>query len=88
MTDEPRDHRLKRLRMRAMRRGIREMDMILSAYADRHLAAMPPARLDLFDALLNENDQDLYAWVTGRVAAPATFAPLVGEIAQIFQKEG
>ena len=35
---EPRDTRLKRLRMRSMRRGIKEMDLILTTYADRHLA--------------------------------------------------
>lgn len=70
-----------------MRRGIREMDLILTAWADVHLDALSEARLDLFDALLNENDQELYAWVTGREEAPAPYAGMVAEIAQIFQKQ-
>ncbi|WP_146345010.1 succinate dehydrogenase assembly factor 2 [Phaeobacter marinintestinus] len=83
---ETRENRIKRLKMRSMRRGIKEMDIILSAFADQRLAAMAPADLDLYDALLNENDQDLYQWVTGQVPTPDPFGPLMGEIAQTFQK--
>jgi len=83
---ETHEHRLKRMKMRAMRRGIREMDLILTAYADTHLAAMGPEELDRFDALLGENDQDLYAWVTGRVAPPEHLAGMIGDVSQIFQK--
>ena len=64
---EPRDVRIRRMKMRSMRRGIKEMDLILSAYADRNLAVMDAAGLDTYDALLQENDQDLYQWVTGQV---------------------
>ena len=83
---EPRDVRIKRMKMRSMRRGIKEMDIILSAYADRNLADMDAAGLDVFDALLHENDQDLYQWVTGQVQPPAQFASLIANIAQTCQK--
>ncbi len=83
---EPRDVRIKRMKMRSMRRGIKEMDIILSAYADRNLIDMDNAGLDVFDALLHENDQDLYQWVTGQVSPPQKFADLVSSIAQTFQK--
>ncbi len=83
---ESREHRIKRLKMRAMRRGIREMDLILSTYADRHLAAMDDAELMAFDTLLDENDQDLYGWVTGRVNPPSVHEALIGDISQVFQK--
>ena len=85
MSDEPRDHRLKRLHMRSMRRGIKEMDLILSAYAGAHLAGMSDAQLDTYDALLNENDQDLIRWVTGQEPAPEALAALIGDISQTFQ---
>ena len=85
MSDEPREHRLKRLHMRSMRRGIKEMDLILSAYAATTLNGMTEAQLDLYDALLSENDQDLYTWVTGQVPAPDRFQALVDEIAMTFQ---
>lgn len=63
-----------------MRRGIKEMDIILSRYADDRLAALDAAQLDLYDALLSENDQDLYQWVTGQVAAPTRFTDIVADI--------
>lgn len=77
-TDEA---RRKRLAMRSMRRGIKEMDLILSAYASDRLGGMDDAALTLYDALLSENDQDLYQWVTGQGAAPDRFADLIGAIA-------
>lgn len=85
MTETP-EHRIKRLKMRSTRRGIKEMDLILTAYADARLAQMGAEMLDLYEALLHENDQDLYQWVTGQVATPAPYAALVAEIAQTFQK--
>lgn len=83
---ETAEHRIKRLQMRSMRRGIKEMDIILSAYAQAELPRMSDARLTLYDALLSENDQDLYQWVTGQVPAPEQYEDLMKEISQVFQK--
>ena len=80
MTRETHDARIKRLRMRSMRRGIKEMDLILTAYADARLGAMSDSELTGYDALLSENDQDLYQWVSGQQPAPAAMADLVAEI--------
>ena len=87
MSEELREHRIKRLHMRSMRRGIKEMDLILSTYAGRHLAEMTDAQLDLYDAMLNENDQDLYRWVTGQEAAPDHIAALIEDVSRTFQPE-
>ncbi len=86
MAEEPREHKIKRLHMRSMRRGIKEMDLILSAYAQAELAEMSDARMALYDALLSENDQDLYQWVTGQAPAPAQFSDMISEISMVFQK--
>lgn len=75
MTDDTPENRLKRLRMRSWRRGIKEMDIILGAFADDQVAQLSASDLDLYEALLSENDHDLYAWVTSRIGA-ATNAPL------------
>lgn len=83
---ETRENRIKRMKMRSMRRGIKEMDLILSAYADRNLAAMDDAQLDTYDAMLHENDQDLYQWVTGQASPPVQLTDLIADIAQTFQK--
>lgn len=80
---ETRDVRLRRLNMRSMRRGTKEMDIILIRFARARLAELSEARLDLYEALLEENDQDLYQWVSGQSAAPARFAPLIDEIARV-----
>ncbi len=77
---EPRETRLKRLKMRSMRRGIKEMDIILSRFADEALGAMDARALDAYEALLEQNDQDLYQWVTGQAAPPGDFDAIVGEI--------
>ena len=74
-------HRVKRLAMRSMRRGIKEMDIILSRYADDHLAKMSTDQLDQYEALLGENDQDLYQWVSGQQDAPEAFSGLIAQIA-------
>ncbi len=78
---ESKENRIKRMKMRAMRRGIKEMDIVMARYADDHLDTMSDAELDGFDALLHENDQDLLTWVTGQVAAPDQHAALIARIA-------
>ena len=80
---EAREHLLRRLTMRANRRGIKEMDIILGRYAGARLEQLDAGTLELFDALLSENDQDLYKWVTGQSAAPDRFARLVADIAAV-----
>lgn len=74
--------RRKRLRIRAWRRGIKEMDLILGGYADDEVAGMDEDRIVLFEDVLDENDHDLFAWVTGHDAPPARFAPLMAELAR------
>lgn len=71
MTDN--DARLKKLRFRAWRRGFREADLILGPFADKHVPAMTPAELDTFEALLEQPDQDLYAWIVEAQPTPPEF---------------
>jgi antitoxin CptB len=84
---ELREHQLKRLTMRSMRRGIKEMDIILSRYAELRLAGFDAAQLELYDVLLSENDQDLYQWVSGQMSPPARFKDLIADIKDVaFQR--
>ena len=80
---ETADARLRRLRMRSWRRGIKEMDLILGPFADQHLAGLSPHDLALYEQLLDQNDQDLLAWSTGADVAPAALAGLLSQI--VFQ---
>jgi len=80
---EDRDTKVRRLRMRSMRRGIREMDLILIAFSDLALAGMSEPDLALYDALLSENDHDLYLWIAGQSPAPERYIALVERISAI-----
>lgn len=86
--NEPHETRLRRLAMRSMRRGIKEMDVILSRFADERLAGLDAAMLDSYDALLRENDHDLYYWVSAVSEPPEAFAPLIAEIRAMLAGQG
>jgi len=68
------------MKMRSMRRGTKEMDLILMRFAEARLDAMDAQTLDAYDVLLSENDQDLYQWVSGQVPAPAHVEKLISDI--------
>jgi len=80
MAGETPEARLKRMRMRSWRRGMKEMDLILGPFSDAQLQELSPGDLDLYDALLSENDQDLLRWMMGQAAAPDGFAQIVARI--------
>jgi len=77
---ETEEARLKRMTMRSWRRGTKEMDLVLGPFADVHLAALTEAELQTYDALLEENDQDLMAWILGQSAPPPALASLLDRI--------
>ncbi len=88
MTDPtPEEARLKKLRMRSWRRGMKEMDLILGPYADAELAGFAPEMLDEYERLLNENDQDLYLWVTGAQPCPERVSAMVTKIGRAIGSE-
>lgn len=62
--------RRKRLRFLSRRRGTKESDLILGGFADRHVDDLSAAQIDRFEALLDCNDPDLMAWVTGAEPVP------------------
>ncbi len=74
--------RLKRLRMRSWRRGIKEMDLILGPFSDTELEGLDEAQITVYDAMLSENDHDLYQWVTGRVETPPEYLELLKIISE------
>ncbi|ABD55569.1 succinate dehydrogenase assembly factor 2 [Jannaschia sp. CCS1] len=77
---EPREIRLKRLRLRAWHRGIKEMDLILGGWADRNLSDATDADLDAFEAVMAEADHDLYQWISGQAEAPSELSAMVDRI--------
>ena len=67
---EDRETRLKRLRLRAWRRGTKEMDLLFGQFADSAMADLPDPDLDALEALMDEADDELYLWISGASASP------------------
>ena len=65
-----REARLKRLRFRAWHRGIREADILVGGFFDRHQAGWNAAEIDWFERFLEEQDIDILAWAIGTAAVP------------------
>lgn len=63
------DPRLSRLRWRC-RRGMRELDVLLAGWLERHGATAAPERLAAFAELLEVEDDRLWDWCMGRAQPP------------------
>jgi antitoxin CptB len=83
--DETQHNRLKKLKMRSWHRGTKEMDMILGSFADARLAGLDAASLDEFEALLSENDHDLYQWVAGQCKPPEKHGKTISTVVEFLQ---
>jgi antitoxin CptB len=62
--------RLRRLKYRAGHRGTRELDLLLSPFANSEIEAMTDGELDGFERLLDEEETSLQAWFLGQETPP------------------
>ena len=67
---EPIAIRRKRLNSQSRYRGRLEGDLLLGRFAGRHLAGLDRTQLDRYEALLEESDHDLFAWISGQQRVP------------------
>jgi antitoxin CptB len=67
---EPPALRRKRLIYRSRYRGTLESDLILGRFADLYVSRFDERQLDRYEALLEQSDDDLLRWLTGRAPAP------------------
>jgi len=58
------DVRLKRLKYRSIHRGCKETDLVFGQFAESGLSALPPAQLDAYERLLDEDDANIWDWLT------------------------
>lgn len=76
------EDRLKRLRWRC-RRGTRELDALLGGWLDAHGATLDAEQFAAFDALLDQQDPELWDWLMGHAEAPrADWRAVVAAIRQ------
>jgi antitoxin CptB len=73
------DHeiRLKRLLYRSWHRGCKETDIVLGGFAQRHLRTLKSEMLGTYEALLEENDIDIWNWLTGQDTPKAQYNELL-----------
>ena len=65
----------------ACRRGMLELDVLLGNFLEERYLSLSPAEQIVFVELLNENDQDLFMWLTGKSAATdPKLAVMIGKI--------
>ncbi len=64
------ERRRKRAYYNSWHRGTREMDLLIGGFADRHLSGLTPEDLERYEHILQQPDDDLYVWITGREDIP------------------
>jgi antitoxin CptB len=71
MSDLDLDARRRRIKVRAWRRGMREVDLILGGFADAHLAELSETEIGEFERLLDAQERDVFSWISGELEVPA-----------------
>ena len=73
--------RLKKLIYQSNHRGTRELDFILGGFSQTLLVGLNAPDLDLYEAILNETDNDLTDWIMKGIPCPyKKYASLLEEI--------
>ena len=67
------DPRRKKILFRSWHRGIREMDLIMGGFADAHIGTLSEEELDVFEALIEVPDRDLFRWISGEAEVPENY---------------
>jgi len=63
-------NRQKKLLFRAWHRGTREADLMVGRFAQVYVPTLDEAGLDIFEEFLDENDPDIFDWISGRTPIP------------------
>lgn len=56
------------------------MDMLLGPFSDKRLAEESDKVLDTYEAMLSENDQEIYRWISGQAETPVEYQSLIAKI--------
>lgn len=67
------DGRLKRLHHKCKYMGMHENDVIFARFAERYLDNLSETEVSQFEALIEENDVDIFKWITGKLDLPTEY---------------
>jgi antitoxin CptB len=78
--------RQKKLLFRAWHRGTREADLMVGRFAQIYVPTLDEAGMDIFEEFLDENDPDIFDWVTGKTPLPMLpITPLLQDMFNYYQ---
>lgn len=70
----------RRIRVRACRRGMRELDIIFGRFAEAQVDALGAEELAQFEALLDADDDKAFGWLCAGAAPSPHDGPLFAKI--------
>ncbi len=80
------DTRRKRVRFRCHHTGMKENDLLIGAFADRHLDALSDADVAWLESFLMDHDDiAIHNWITGRDRVPPALEHPVLRMLQDFK---
>lgn len=78
----------KRLEYQSWHRGTKELDLLLGHFFEAHGTVLNPEEIDLYQQLLEEDDYDLYQWLTISTSVfPEKYKNLMQRIQAFHQAE-
>ena len=72
-----RTERLKRLHFRSSHRGCKESDILIGQFCDKYLNELNALEIDQLEGLLEEDDGQIWDWLTGKSEVPEAYAQIV-----------
>ena len=79
--------RRRRLIHRSLYTGMKETDLLLGPFAQRHVPGFSAEQLDRYERLLEEPDPDIFEWAIRRQPVPAHLDTDVLRLLQNFRNE-
>ncbi|MCB1534060.1 MAG: succinate dehydrogenase assembly factor 2 [Rhodoblastus sp.] len=89
MTADDLDTRRRAIKIRAWRRGMREMDILIGGFVDARLDTLSEAEISDLERLMDVEDQKAFSWLCGtEEPEPGHDTPLFRQIKQFHSHSG
>ena len=80
------DTRIKKFRYRSWHRGCKETDVIMGKFCDKYISTLNSSELDDFEELIDEEDVDIWAWLSKKEASPEKYNGFIKKMQSLNEK--